>query len=371
MQTENSAIVNLASRELMDTMIRFGVIVVVLFLCFRVFTPFMSLMVWALVLAVALYPLHQRLAGYLGGRQGRAATLLVVGGLLLIGGPTVMLGSSFAKQIHNLHVGFENKTLSIDQPDPRVADWPLVGERIYKAWTAAATNLPAYVEANKATLENLAGRALSAAAGTATGVLLFLGALIIAGVMMAYGDSSRGALERILSRLAGAVRGPEIFQLSTMTIRSVAAGVIGVAFIQALLLGVGFIFAGVPAAGLLALVVMLIGIVQIPALIVSLPVIAYLWMGGEASTTSNIVWSVYLVLAGMSDNVLKPLLLGRGVDAPMPIILIGALGGMVAAGIIGLFIGAVLLAVGYRVFMDWVGEGELGEVVEAEQVESA
>jgi predicted PurR-regulated permease PerM len=102
---------------------------------------------------------------------------------------------------------------------------------------------------------------------------------------------------------------------------------------------------------------MLIGIVQLPALIISLPAIAYLWVSGDASTTSNVIWSIYLLVAGMADNVLKPLLLGRGVDAPMPVILLGALGGMVSAGIIGLFIGAALLALGYQIFMDWVGSG--------------
>ena len=107
-----------------------------------------------------------------------------------------------------------------------------------------------------------------------------------------------------------------------------------------------------------AVVVLLIGIMQLPALIVSLPVIAYLWMAGDASTTINIVLTIYLLIAGSADNVLKPLLLGRGVDVPMPIVLIGALGGMVSAGIIGLFVGAVLLSVGYQVFMGWVDNAD-------------
>ena len=138
------------------------------------------------------------------------------------------------------------------------------------------------------------------------------------------------------------------------------------AFIQALLLGAGFIMAGIPGAGVLAIVALLIGIVQVPAAIISLPAIAYLWISGDASTTSNIVYSIYLFVAGLADNVLKPLLLSRGVDAPMPIILIGALGGMVTSGIIGLFVGAVLLAVGYQVFMEWVDNGEEGGSAEPE-----
>jgi predicted PurR-regulated permease PerM len=217
-------------------------------------------------------------------------------------------------------------------------------------------DLPAYVAKNRVQLEELAKRALAAAASTAASILGFLGALIVAGIMMAYGESGNAAMQRIFARFAGPKDGQALHALSTATIRSVATGVLGVAFIQALLLGLGFIVSGVPAAGVLAVVVLLLGIVQLPALIVSLPVIAYLWMAGDASTVMNVVFTVYLLVAGMADNVLKPLLLGRGVDAPMPIILIGAIGGMVSAGIIGLFVGAVVLAVGYRLFMAWVGQ---------------
>jgi predicted PurR-regulated permease PerM len=139
-----------------------------------------------------------------------------------------------------------------------------------------------------------------------------------------------------------------------------------VAFIQALLLGVGFIIADIPAAGVLAIIVMIIGILQLPALIISLPVVVYLWWLGDASTLINIFLSLYLVAAGMADNVLKPILLGRGVDAPMPVILLGALGGMVSSGIIGMFVGAVMLTVGYQIFMEWVDYVEEDDGAELE-----
>jgi predicted PurR-regulated permease PerM len=153
--------------------------------------------------------------------------------------------------------------------------------------------------------------------------------------------------------------------LSTLTVRSVAAGVLGVALIQALILGVGFFFAGVPAAGVLAVLILFLGILQLPAIIITIPVIAWIWGTGDGSTVMNSIWSVYLIVGGFSDGILKPMLLGRGVDAPMPVILIGALGGMVSAGIVGLFVGAVLLAVGYRLLMEWVARSEETEVVES------
>jgi len=346
------------SKEMTDVLIRVALIAVVVYLCLRVFTPFIGLMMWALILAVALYPLHQGLARRLGGRTGRAATLIVLIGILLIGLPTAMLGSSFAGHIHSVYAAFDGNTVEISAPNPAVAEWPLVGERIYSAWQAAATDLPAFLEKLQPQLGNMAKQALAMAASTAGSVLLFLGSLVIAGIMMAYGESGSRAMEQISVRLSGPTAGRRVHRLSTATIRSVATGVIGVAFIQALLLGIGFLFAGIPAAGVLAVIVLLLGILQAPALLVSLPAIGYIWWAGDGGTVMNVVWTVYLLVAGFADNVLKPLLLGRGVDVPMPVVLLGALGGMVSGGIVGLFVGAVILAVGYQLFMDWVNEGQ-------------
>ena len=360
MPVNDSTLRKLLSQDFMDAVIRLGLLAFLVVMCVRVVAPFANLVLWALILAITLYPLQQRLAGRLQGRQGCAATLLVVAGILLLGVPTVMLGGSLARHAHKAYTAFDNNSIAIKQPDSKVADWPLVGKRVYSTWSMAAENLPMVLEENKVQLKNMAKRVVSAAANTAGSLLLFVGALIIAGVMMAYGELGSRTMQRIFNRLIGPERGPRLQSLSTATVRSVASGVIGVAFIQALLLGIGFLMAGIPAAGVLALVVMLIGLVQLPAAIISLPAIAYLWWSGDASTTSNIFYSIYLLIAGMADNVLKPLLLGRGVDVPMPVILLGVLGGMVSGGIIGMFIGAVLLAVGYQIFMDWVGNGEEG-----------
>ena len=360
MQIDDSTIRKLLSRDFTNAVIRIGLIAFLVVMCVRVFAPFLNLVLSALILAIALYPLHQLVARWLGGRQGLAATLLVFAFLLFIGGPTVMLGGSFARQAHDAYTAFEGNTVSVMHPKPAVADWPLVGKRVYSTWNSAADNLPAFLKENREQLQDIAKRVLSAAANTAGSLLLFLGALIVAGIMMTYGESGSQAIQRIFSRMTDPVTGPRLKSLSTATIRSVATGVIGVAFIQALLLGVGFVMADIPMSGVLALIVMFFGILQLPAAIITLPVIAYLWWAGDASTTSNIVFTIYLFVAGLADNVLKPLLLGRGVEAPMPVILLGALGGMVSGGIVGMFVGAVLLAVGYQIFMDWVGTVEEG-----------
>jgi len=354
MQTDSATLRKLLSQDLMDVIIRGSLIAFVVVMCVRIFAPFAGLMIWALILAVALYPLHRQLAKRLGDRQGRAAALLVAAVLLLIGIPTVMLGSSLVGQIHSGYTAFDIKAISIRQPDPSVADWPIVGGTIYKAWSSAATDLPAFLEKILPQLRSAANQLLSVVAHGAGGIFVFLGSLIIAGVMMAYGESGSQAMLRILKRFSGPDKGPRLHALSTATVRSVAMGVIGVAFIQALLLGVGFLLAGIPAPGVLALLVLLVGIAQLPLVLVSLPAIAYLWWSGDTSTTMNIVFTVYFVAAGFVDSVLKPMLLGRGVEAPMPVILLGALGGMISSGIVGLFVGAVVLAVGYQLFMAWI-----------------
>jgi predicted PurR-regulated permease PerM len=200
----------------------------------------------------------------------------------------------------------------------------------------------------------LAKTALGFVAGIGSGLLQFLAAFIIAGILMAFGQSGGRGSRAISERIAGTARGGELVRLSTATIRAVAQGVIGVAFIQAIIVGLALLVAGIPWAGALAGIVLILGIAQLPALIVTLPAIIYLWSSGDYGNAAAITYTVMLFLSGMADNVLKPLMLGRGVDAPMPVVLLGALGGMATAGILGMFVGATLLALGYQIFMAWV-----------------
>ena len=185
------------------------------------------------------------------------------------------------------------------------------------------------------------------------GILQFLGALIVAGIIMAFGEGGERASRGIFERLAGREHGAEFAHLATATIRAVAQGVIGIAFIQAILVGICLLIAGVPWAGVLAIIVLVLGIAQVPALLVTVPAIIYLWASGDYGNVEAAAYSLLLGVSGMADNVLKPLMLGHGVDAPMPVVLLGALGGMATAGIHGMF-GATLLVLGYQIFMGWV-----------------
>jgi predicted PurR-regulated permease PerM len=339
---------------LLDVLIRAGLVLALAMLCFQVFSPFLSLMVWAVILAVTLYPLHQSVSAKFGGRQGLAATLLVLLGIVVVVVPTAALMSSLGDSVHRLIDDVQNNTLRVPPPREGVAEWPLVGERVHAFWTKAHTDLPALVQSMQPKVGNLAAAALGFVAGIGGGLLQFFAALAIAGIMMAFGEGGARAIRSIFERVADGDRGGRFVDLSTATIRAVAKGVLGVAFLQAIIVGICLLVAGIPWAGVLAAIVLVVGIAQVPAVIVTLPAIVYLWSSGNYGTGAAILYTALLVVAGMADNVLKPLMLGRGVDAPMPVILLGALGGMAAAGILGMFVGATLLALGYRIVMGWV-----------------
>jgi len=339
---------------LLEVLIRAGLIFALAALCFQIFAPFLTLMVWGLILAVTLYPMQEYVAAKMGGRQGLAATLIVILGIALIVVPTAILMSSLGDSVQRLIHDVQSDALVIPAPRESVAGWPVIGERVYALWSQAHADLPALIKSMQPKIGDLAKSALAFVASIGGGLLLFLAALIIAGILMAFGRSGSRASLAISERLAGPARGAEFATLATATIRAVAQGVIGVAFIQAIIVGLCLLVAGVPWAGVLAMIALVLGIAQIPALIVTLPAIAYIWLLGDYGKGEAILYTLLIFVAGLADNVLKPLMLGRGVDAPMPVILIGALGGMAAAGILGMFVGATLLALGYQLFMGWV-----------------
>ncbi len=340
--------------KLLDVLIQAGLIGALVVLCYQIFSPFLTLMLWAMILAVTLYPLHQIIARKFGGKQGWAATVLVLGGIVLIVVPIFLLASSLADSIVEFVQGMRDNTLSIPAPPDAVAGWPVVGAKLHAVWQLAATDLPALLQKLQPKISDLARAALGFVAGMGGSMLAFLFSFVVAGIIMAYGKSGAASMRAISRRIIGVERGDGFALLSTATIRAVAMGVLGVALIQAILIGLALIVAGIPYAGVLAVVALVLGIAQIPALLITLPAIAYIWMSGSYETAPATIYSVLLVVVGFADNVLKPLLLGRGVDAPMPVILLGALGGMVSAGILGMFVGAVLLALGYQLFMSWV-----------------
>jgi len=340
--------------NLWDTLMRVALIGALAVLCFQVFSPFLHLAVWSMILAVTLYPLHRMLARRLGGRQGLTSIILVILGIGLIVVPTWLLINSFADSIQSLVSAVQQNTVQVPPPREGVKNWPIVGKNLYEVWSNAHADLPALVQSMQPKIGDLARSALSMVARIGSTMLLFLASFVVANIIMAYGDSVARTGHAIFSRVAGSSRGEALAKLALSTIRAVALGVVGVAAIQALLIGLALLLAGIPVAGVLAIVSLVLGIAQVPAFVITLPVIIYIWAGGQYSTTAAIVYTIILLLTGLADNVLKPLMLGRGVNIPMPVILFGALGGMASGGILGMFVGATVLALGYELFTTWL-----------------
>ena len=341
------------SRGLLDVLIKAGLVAALVVFSFQIFQPFLGLMLWSVILAVTLYPLYLRIRRSTGIKDGYVATLVVMLVLIVLLLPIYLVVMSIVESVDSLVTLIKSGTWSVPAPPDSVATWPLIGPRLHALWLSASENMTSVFNQWMPQLKGAGLTVLGAAASAGGAFLLFIGAIIISGVIMAFGERGEIAAQRIAMRVSGEERGKPLAKLCTATIRAVAQGVIGIAFIQMLLIGVGFIIKGVPGAGMLAIGILMLGIAQAPATLITVPVIIYVF-NVEGFTAATIIFAVYTFVAGLADNVLKPLLLGRGVDVPMPVVLIGALGGMVVEGIIGLFIGPVILGVMYVLFWQWV-----------------
>ena len=244
--------------RLLDVLIRAALILALAVLCYQVFAPFLVLMVWAVILAVSLYPLHQALARKMGGRQGWAATLIALLGIALIVAPAAVLMSSVGDSVQRLVHEVQQNTLKIPPPPAAVADWPLVGEKIHGLWAKAYADMPALITSLQPKIAELAKSALAMVASIGGGILAFIAAFIVGGILMAFGESAGRACRAIFERVVGVERGRQFATLSVATIRAVAQGVIGIAFIQALAVGLCLLAAGIPLAGVLSGVVLVL-----------------------------------------------------------------------------------------------------------------
>ena len=321
--------------------------------CFIILSPFLTIIIWGVIISVALYPTHLSLSARLGGREKLSATILILIGIAVIVVPTLLLAESTISGLREIAVELEDGTARVPPPADSVADWPIVGEKVHQAWSAAANNLEATVNEFKPQLKSVGQKALSFAGHAAGSVFQLIFSVIIAGVLFMAASSSYKASRSFLSSLLGAEHGPSFADLTILTIRSVAKGVLGIAIIQSFLSAIGLLVADVPAAGIWAGVVLVLAIVQLPPLIVLGPIA--IWYFSVAEPMAAWIFLIYATIVSVSDTFLKPLLLGRGVETPMLVILIGAIGGAIAKGFIGLFIGAVILALSYELLIAWMG----------------
>jgi predicted PurR-regulated permease PerM len=338
-------------RRALESSIRIGLVLFLVVWCYQIARPFLPLIVWGIILAIATQPIYAALCRAMGGRRSLAAAILVVGSLLVLIVPSVLLTTNVVESASQLAEKMEAGTVEFPPPPAGVADWPIVGEPVHAFWAAASRNLDTALDPLHPQLMAVGRWALEVVTSAGLGIVIFALSIVLAGVLLASGEPAAGAARRIADRLVPD-RGAELVALAGGTIQSVTRGILGTAFIQALLAGLGLLAAGVPAAGLWALLVLLLAVVQLPTLMVLVPIIV--WVFAAKSTGVAVLFAIWSTAVGLSDNVLKPLLLGRGSGVPMVVIFIGAIGGFVRAGIIGLFVGAVVLAVGYNLFRWWL-----------------
>jgi predicted PurR-regulated permease PerM len=337
-----------------DLAIRIAVLAVIVMSCFKIFKPFVTPVVWAVTIAVALYPVFAKLKKLLGGRNRLAGVVFIVVGLAIVIVPTWFLTESLVDSTVRFGRELQNGTYVVSPPSDKVRTWPLVGERVYTTWDAASQNLEATLQKMEPQLRSIGSWLIRTFTDLGAAILQTIIALIIAGVLM-MNAAGAGRLSRAIGKRLAGDKGVEMIEISGSTIQSVVKGVVLIALIQSLLAGIGMVVMDVPLAGLWTLFVLVLAVIQLPPALILIPVIIYVFSTNDG-TVANVIFTIYALIVSGADGFLKPIFLGRGVDVPMLVILIGAIGGMIATGVIGLFIGAVVLAVGYKLFMTWVQE---------------
>jgi predicted PurR-regulated permease PerM len=346
--------------------LRIGAIFLAVYLCYRILAPFIPLVLWGAIMAVAIYPLHRRVAAWIGDRTNISATLIALLGLIILIVPLIILTESLVTGSMSLADGISTGAMHVPSPPEWVKGWPLVGEKLHASWLLASENLGAALQQFSPQLEALRESLIAIAGGVGGASLQMFGSIIIAGIFLGTADSCLAGARSIFSGFVGE-RGPLLLAESETTIRSVARGVLGVAVLESILVAIGLLAAGVPAAGLWTFLVLVLSIVQVPPLISVIPLIIYAL--ATATAFGSTVLIICGILAVLIDTILKPVLLGRTADAPMLIILMGAIGGMLVWGVAGLFVGSVILVWCWTALDFWVMKDDVPAHLPQESVE--
>ena len=341
----------LAGEDEIQLAVRLALLALLIYWSFVVIRPFVPILAWSVVLAVALYPVFSWLSGLLGNRPKLAATILTTINLVIVIGPATWLGLGAVEGLRDFAAGLSAGTLAVPSPPASVKDWPVIGTPLHALWEQASTNLRTALREFAPHLKPFAGTMLGLAGGAGVGTLKFLVAVALTGFLFPAGPRLVAATRRFLSRVV-AERSQDFLALAGATIRSVAQGVIGIAVAQGLVIGIILKLADVPRAGLFAFAVMMLGILQIGSAVIVIPVLIWVW--ATKSFAAALVITLCLLPASLADNVLKPIVMGRGLTTPALVIFLGVIGGTLAHGIVGLFIGPIILAVAWELLTAWV-----------------
>ena len=347
---------NYISRAL-EVSFHVGLLILLAGACLFILRPFLPMIAWGIIIAIAVYPGYRRLQNLLGGRRGLAAVLCTVFLFAILIVPVVLLTGSLVEGVQSLAARVREGTPLIPPPPPRIAAWPIIGSSLNSAWEQASKNLSAALQTFTPQIKSAISGLLLASAGIGLTILQWILSIIVAGVLLANAATGAKVARSLAIRLFGD-KGVEFEELAGATIRSVTTGIIGVALIQSFFAVLGFVVGRLPGAGLWSVIFVFAAVLQLGGLVL---IPAAIYMFAIASTTKAVVFLIWCVIVGSMDNVLKPLLLGRGVAVPMAVVFLGAIGGFIAMGTIGLFVGAIVLSVGYKLLQAWMeGNARIG-----------
>ena len=336
-----------------DLTIKLILIIILLAWCVMIILPFLIPVLWGVILAITLFPVYNQLLRILKGKKALSSAIITGILLILLIAPSVWLISSMVEGIKQFVISLRDHTLVIPPPDPGVENWPIIGKPIYNTWQMLVTNLEAVLIQHRDQILQVGDNFLGAVKSVASNFLMMILSIIISGILLFHTEKTEKSSLEVASRLTGQ-KGEVLKDMIVLTIRNVAKGILGVAFIQFILMGASFMFAQIPFAGLWALLVLLMAIVQLPVGIVAIPVVIYLYSVREPFPAT--LWSLLIILLSLMDNILKPWLMGKGAPVPTLVIFLGAIGGMIMSGFIGLFTGAIILSLGYKLMTFWLEE---------------
>lgn len=338
-------------KKTIDLFIKLTIVALLIAWSLMIVLPFAIPILWGVILAVTLYPLFKILKNLFRGKKALTSAFITIVLLCALLVPSIFMITSIIGEIKGVKEAIDSKTLVIPPPNAKVAEWPVVGKKIYDAWSLLNTNLESAVVKYKVQIVSAVQKFAGAMRGLFSNIMMFSLSIIIMGVLFAYADAVKKAISVFMKKLLGN-SSEEYTMVIVQTVRNVAKGILGVAFIQFVIMGICFVLAGVPLAGVWALLVFLLALVQLPGALVAIPVIVYIYSVKEPLPAT--LWAVIILIAGLSDNVLKPLLMGKGAPVPMMVIFIGALGGFMLSGFIGLFTGAIVLSITYKLGGMWM-----------------
>jgi predicted PurR-regulated permease PerM len=353
---ENSTTENAYIGRAVEASINVGLIALLAVVCLLILAPFIPIVAWGIIIAVASYPALRKLQSALQGRGGWAAAIWTILLLAILIVPVVLLAKSMVEGVHTLTKRLNEETLIVPPPPANIESWPLIGAPLSRIWSMASNSFTDALKMLAPQLKTILPGLLSASAGVGLTVLQFFFSILISGALLAKAQSAAAVTRAFANRLFGE-RGAEFQDLVGSTIRSVTSGILGVAVIQTVLAAGGFLVVGLPGAGLWAVIFLVAAVLQIGALVL-IPAVIFVFV--TATTTKAVIFLIWCIVVALLDNVLKPLLLGRGASVPTAVVFLGAIGGFVAMGIIGLFVGAIILSVGYKLFLAWVEPNSAG-----------